>query len=51
MDKYLGMSARMFFRAFTIAMLILIMDKSAIWGVPLGLIIGICSEAENITKK
>ena len=43
--------ARMFFRAFVVAAIILIWNPNAVWGLPLGIIIGICSEAEAFIKK
>ncbi len=43
--------ARMFFRAFVVAIIILMWNPSAVWGLPLGIIIGVCSEAEAFIKK
>lgn len=43
--------ARMFFRAIVVSLLILNFDHKAIWGLPLGILIAICSEAEVMIKK
>jgi hypothetical protein len=43
-------TARMFFRAITISMLILNYDPKAIWALPLSVLIGICSESEQFKK-
>ncbi len=42
--------ARMFYKTFVIAMILMIWDPKAIWGLPLGLIVGICCEANNFTN-
>ena len=42
--------ARVFYRAFVIAMIILMWNPKYIWGVPLGVIIGMCSEAKSLTE-
>ena len=49
--KHVQVLARMFFRAFVVAMLILIWDNKAIYGLPVGLLVGMLSEAEFLTKK
>lgn len=51
MDRLIGMTARMTFRSFVICMLILNLNKEAVCAFPIGLIIGLCSEAEALTKK
>lgn len=43
--------ARMFFRAFVVGAIIMMWNPKAIWGLPFGIIIGLCSEAEALTKK
>jgi hypothetical protein len=48
MDKFIGVTARMVFRAFVVSMLLFAWNKDAIWAFPLGLIIGLCSEADGI---
>lgn len=40
----------MVFIAFVVASLILIKIPDAVWGVPVGLIIALCSEAEFMTN-
>ena len=51
MTKLIQRVARMFFRAFVIGSLIMMWDPKAIWGLPLGVLVGICSEAESFTEK
>ena len=43
--------ARMWFRGFVTAMLILNWNDKAIWALPVGLLVGLLSEAEYLTKK
>lgn len=42
---------RAIYRAFVVAMLCFIIDEKAVYGFPLGIIIGMLSEAETLTKK
>lgn len=42
---------RIFFRAYVIAMLTLLWDNKAFYGLPMGLLFGYLSEFENLTKK
>ena len=43
--------ARMFFRAFLVGAIIMMWNPKAVWGLPLGILVGLCSEAEALTKK
>lgn len=49
--ELLQVSARMFFRAIVVCMLILNYDKDFIWGLPLGFLVGLLSEAKWLTTK
>jgi hypothetical protein len=48
--KKLQTIGRILYRSFVVAMLFLIHNPDAIYGVPMGLIIGIMSESHNWTK-
>lgn len=49
--EHIQVLARMLFRAFVVAMLTINFDPKAIYGLPLGVIIAILTEAEYLTKK
>lgn len=42
--------ARMFYRAFVVSMLFLFWDNKAIYGLPIGIIVGLLTEFDYITK-
>ncbi|MEK6829054.1 MAG: hypothetical protein AABY15_02925 [Nanoarchaeota archaeon] len=44
-------TARMAFIAIVIGLLIMLYDPGAVWALPLGAIIGLCSEAKALTSK
>lgn len=43
--------SRMFFRAFVVSMLFLMHDPKAIYGLPFGILVALCSEASYLTRK
>jgi len=43
--------SRAFYRAFVVAMMFLLWDNKAIYGLPIGLLVGLCSEITTLTKK
>jgi len=49
--KHVQVFTRMFFRAFVVSMLIINWDNKAIWGLPVGILVALLSEAEYLTKK
>ena len=49
--EHLQSIARQFFRAFVVAMVILNYDPKAVYALPLGLLVGLCSEAVYLTSK
>lgn len=51
MIKFVQTVARMLYRALTISFLIIIFDRTAIWAVFFGVIVGILSEVEYLADK
>lgn len=51
MENTIQAISRMFFRAIIISMSIMIYNPKAIWAIPLGILIGLCSEAKYLTGK
>lgn len=51
MSTMIQVLARMFYRAFVVSMLFLLWDNKAIYGLPIGIIVGILSEFDFFTKK
>lgn len=43
--------SRAFYRSFVVAMLLLYFDSTFYFALPFGLLVGMFSEAENLTKK
>ncbi len=52
-QKFIQTIARMTYRAFVVAMIFYMTmpDQKGIYFFPVGIIIGLCSEADEITKK
>ncbi len=50
MEKQIQAIARMFFRGLVVVMLILNWNHDAVWAFPLGLLVGICTEAKHLTN-
>jgi len=48
MIDLIQLTFRMVFRGFVVSSIILIMNPTSYWGIPLGLIIGMCSEAKSL---
>lgn len=49
--EHVQVLSRMFFRAFVVAMLIINSNPKFIWGLPVGIIVGMLSEAKYMTKE
>ena len=49
--KHIQALTRMFFRGFVVAMVIINSNPKAIWALPVGILVGMLSEAEYMTKK
>lgn len=50
MEK-LQLFAIILYRSIVIGGIILLLDNKAIWALPFAVLIGLCSEAEKLTKK
>lgn len=50
MQETVQVLGRVFFRAYVVAMLILIFDNKAFYGLPLGLLVGMLSEFKNMIE-